>query len=240
MSAPESFSLQKIGVVQSPYKDKFGIPRQPGLCPHIPGVISIIPPFNEIDAFRGLGESSHIWVLFIFHHNTTEEWQPLVRPPKLGGKIRKGVFATRSPFRPNSIGQSVVKLEAIDTDKEKILLQISGHDFLDGTPVIDIKPYIPYSDLVENAKSNYLALPGMQNCKIAFTQQALDQCKQWSQHNKGDLKLMLTEILSQDPRPGYHKESQPARDYGFRLFDLEIQFSSEHKKGFTVTTINKY
>ncbi len=239
MSEPESYLLQKIAVVESPFREKFGIPRQPGLCPHIPGVITILPPFNKIDAFRGLEESSHIWVLFMFHHSSTQEWQPLVRPPKLGGKIRKGVFATRSPFRPNRIGQSVVKFEGQETAKNKILLHISGHDFLDGTPVIDIKPYIPYSDQIEAATSNYSLLEDERKCKIVFSQQALDQCILWNQNNKGDLQLMLSEILEQDPRPGYHKETQPTRDYRFRLFDLEIQFTSKNNL-LTVTNINNY
>ncbi len=231
-----SYCCTTIAVVHSPYKEKFGIPRQPGLCPSIPGSIEMLSPFNNIDAFRGLEDSSHIWILFIFHHNTIEKWQPLVRPPKLGGKVRKGVFATRSPYRPNRIGQSVVKLEGIDTNEQKIILRISGHDLLDGTPVIDLKPYIPYSDQIKTAKSNYCSLPDGQNHTVNFSQQALDQCYQWNQQNTGDLKLILSEMLAQDPRPGYHHATQPDRNYGFRLFDFDIKFSSNNNQ-FTVKNI---
>lgn len=225
----QDYRLDIIGLVDSPYRQKFGIPRQPGLCPSIPGRIVMRSTFNDPDAFRGIEDSSHIWVLFIFHHQSTNTWQPLVRPPKLGGNTRRGVFATRSPYRPNRIGQSVVKLETIEISNQQVVLHISGHDLLDGSPVVDIKPYLPYADIIETADSGY---PKNHDTSLApdhysvtFSDQAQHQCSLWQQQQSGDLSIMLTQLLSQDPRPGYHADKSPDRHYGLRFFDFEVLFS---------------
>ncbi|NQY65973.1 MAG: tRNA (N6-threonylcarbamoyladenosine(37)-N6)-methyltransferase TrmO [Alteromonadaceae bacterium] len=141
-------SFHVIGKVHSPYKEKFAIPRQPGLASCAKGVIELIDQANNIDLVRGLEQFSHLWVLFIFHATQQQGWKPLVRPPRLGGNKKMGVLATRSTFRPNPIGMSVVKLDKVSVENNKVLIHISGLDLLDQTPVIDIKPYLAYSDIV--------------------------------------------------------------------------------------------
>ena len=145
-----SIELQILGKVESPFKQKFAIPRQPGLAPHAKGIIKIEPPFNQSSAFKGLSEFSHIWVSFVFHETMDKGWKPQVRPPRLGGNDKTGVFATRSTFRPNPLGLSVLKLDKVVLSSTNVELHVSGIDLLDGTPVVDIKPYIPYSDKISS------------------------------------------------------------------------------------------
>ena len=135
-----------IGIVRSPYREKFAIPRQPGLIPEAISELHLTEPFNTPDAVRGLESFSHLWVLFEFHQNNSHDWSPLVRPPRLGGNKKLGVFATRSSFRPNNIGLSAVRIKSISTQSQRVVIEVFGGDFVDGTPILDIKPYIPYSD----------------------------------------------------------------------------------------------
>ena len=146
-SVPFSSQLNAVAICRTPYKQKFGIPRQPGLVNAV-GYIEFEPAFNHIDAVRGIEQYSHLWLLFCFHENLAQGWKTTVRPPRLGGNEKLGVFATRSTFRPNGIGQSVVKLHGVIQRKGKVCLVISGMDLLDGTPIVDIKPYIPFSDAI--------------------------------------------------------------------------------------------
>ncbi len=216
-------NIEPIGIVHSPFREKFGIPRQPGLVPEIKCRIELLPPYNRADCVRGLDVFSHIWVLFLFHQTAAAGWKPTVRPPRLGGKTRVGVFASRSNFRPNPIGQSVVSLEQIDLTDNGIILHIAGHDLLHETPVIDIKPYLGYSDAIPESCDGYAqSTPAALN--ITFTPEAQAQCHTLSSLQSGDLATLIKALLQQDPRPAFHRRTPENRRYGMRLHDFDIQF----------------
>ena len=219
----DRFQFNRIGIAHTPFRQKFAIPRQPGLCPSVPGRIELLPPYDHKDMVRGLEGFSHIWVLFVFHGIEENKWAPLVRPPRLGGHGRIGVFATRSTHRPNPVGQSVVKLRRIEFLNSHPILHIRGHDLLDGTPVLDIKPYIPYADAIADAQDGFITRTTFQHHEVMFDQKADEQCKIWQQTYPA-LRQMLIEILQQDPRPAYHKQSDKARDYGIQLYELNIRY----------------
>lgn len=150
-----TFGFRQIGVVRSPYKEKFAAPRQPGLVADGVGELHLLPPYNQAEAVRGLMEFSHIWLLFVFHQTPEGGWRATVRPPRLGGNSRMGVFATRSPFRPNPIGMSLVALEGITLRGADVILRLGSLDLVDGTPVVDIKPYLPYAESLPNARAGF-------------------------------------------------------------------------------------
>ncbi|MFT7558989.1 MAG: tRNA-Thr(GGU) m(6)t(6)A37 methyltransferase TsaA [Flavobacteriales bacterium] len=152
-----TFHFDEIARVHSCYKQKFGIPRQSGLSPSVRSTIEILPPYNRIEAFEDLKHSSHIWLQFVFHKNNRVTWKPKVKAPRLGGNRSASVFATRSPVRPNPIGLSVVVLEGIEKTSEGLFLTVSGADLMDGTPIIDIKPYVPYCDCLPEAENSFAA-----------------------------------------------------------------------------------
>lgn len=208
-----------IGTVRSPFKEKFGVPRQPGLV-NIDSQIEILTPYNLPEAFRGLQEFSHIWVSFIFHQAKRDKWHPTVRPPRLGGNTKIGVFASRSPFRPNNIGLSVVKLSGIDFSGPGVVLKVVGLDAVDQTPVIDIKPYIPYVDKVPGAKDGFAAGAPEATMQVNFSSQAEQQLKEIADEK---LKDMIVEVLSYDVRPAY-QEDEPDRIYGMRFSSYDIQW----------------
>ncbi len=208
-----------IGTVHSPFKEKFGVPRQPGLV-NIESQIVMHAPFNQPDAFRGLQEFSHIWVSFIFHQAKRDKWYPTVRPPRLGGNAKVGVFASRSPFRPNNIGLSVVKLSGIDLSGPGVILKVVGLDAVDQTPVIDIKPYISYVDNVPEAMDGFAEGAPEAKMQVNFSSQAKHQLKEIADEK---LKDMIVEVLSYDVRPAY-QEDEPDRIYGMRFSSYDIQW----------------
>jgi tRNA-Thr(GGU) m(6)t(6)A37 methyltransferase TsaA len=215
------FNFPAIGIIHSCFKEKFGIPRQPGLAPLAKAQLELIPPYNDPSALDGLESCSHLWVQFVFHANKREEWKPKVKPPRLGGNKTLGVFATRSPTRPSPIGLSVVKLEHIEKSDGKILLHLSGIDLLDGTPVLDIKPYVPYVDLVPQATNHlFNEAPGW--LPLEFNEPSRGFCEEYRQKNSLDLLSLIRQILQQDPRPQY--QSEPDRVYGMKLLDLNVQW----------------
>lgn len=206
-----TFQFHAIGVVRSPYREKFGIPRQPGLAP-VEAVIELSPPYASADAVSGLEQFSHIWVTFVFHAVMTRDWKPLVRPPRLGGNDRMGVFATRSTHRPNPIGLSAVELIGIAVD-DGVRLRIRGADLLDGTPVLDIKPYIPYADALPDARAGYAqAAPSRLPVRWQADVSAVDAATQ----------QMIADVLSLDPRPAYQRE--PQRVYGMHIGSYNVRF----------------
>ena len=214
--------IQAVAYCRTPYKQKFGIPRQPGLVSAARGFVELAPPFNQIDAVRGLEQYSHLWLLFCFHENLAAGWKPTVRPPRLGGNEKLGVFATRSTFRPNGIGQSVVKLHAVHTHNGKVSLEISGMDLLDGTPIIDIKPYIPFSDSIENAQGG-IAQEAPVLANVYFNEQAQIQLEKYQQNPAYPRLAELIEgVLAQDPRPAYKKAKADPKLYQVALYDLDI------------------
>ncbi len=218
-----SFNFSAIGIVQSPYKEKFAIPRQPGLVSAASGTISLINEANNEEMVRGLTDFSHIWVLFVFHQTAKNGWKPLVRPPRLGGNKKLGVLATRSTFRPNPIGMSVIKLDDITWDKQQLTLHISGLDLLDGTPILDIKPYVPYSDAILDAKAGFAQTAPNGELAITFSEKAtLSLHKQAKQYPK--LRQLIKQVLAQDPRPAYKKYKEDQNHYGMSLYSFNIKW----------------
>ena len=196
-----------IGIIHSPYKEKFSIPRQPGLTT-IQSTIELIAPFNRAEALMGLDQFSHVWVLFQFHGTPpTDETSLTVRPPRLGGNTKQGVFATRSPFRPNNIGLSLVKIESISETK----IVISGGDFLDQTPVVDLKPYLKEIESLPKASSGWTDEMKTQKLDVIFE----CECPE-------NLKHSIGEILSLDPRPRFHEDGY--KTYGSRIFDVDVHW----------------
>ena len=219
-----NYTLEPIATVLSPFTDKFGIPRQPGLATEAIAELKLLPPYNRAEAVAGLELSSHIWIEFIFHKSPPsngDNFRPSIRPPRLGGNKRMGVFATRSPVRPNGLGLSVVKLEKINTHKGVSLL-VSGLDLLDGTPIVDIKPYVPYADRIANA-SNQFAAEAPATLAVTFAPDAASKALTYSAPHGTDLTRLISQILSQDPRPQYQQPDLERR-YGINLYDLDIQY----------------
>ncbi|MGN0736177.1 MAG: tRNA (N6-threonylcarbamoyladenosine(37)-N6)-methyltransferase TrmO [Anaerovoracaceae bacterium] len=214
--------LKTIARIHTGFPEKFGIPRQSGLV-ETPGYIVFEPPYNNPDAVRGLEEFSHIWLIWQFSESVTEEWSPTVRPPRLGGNTRVGVFASRSPFRPNSLGLSLVELEKIEFDhKLGPVLHVSGADILDGTPIYDIKPYLSYSEARPDAKGGFAHKVMDAGAEVVF------DYKDESEPPSGripqeDLEL-IKELLAQDPRPRY--QDDPERVYGMAYGDWDVKFTA--------------
>ena len=163
------FVFEQIGVIRSPYKEKFAVPRQPGLVKSCSGELHLLPPYNQADAVRGLEAFSHLWVLFVFHQTMEGGWRPTVRPPRLGGNARMGVFATRSTFPPNPIGMSLVELRGVRCHKEHVILELGGLALVDGTPVVDVKPYLPFAESLPDARASYVLAAPQANADVTFS-----------------------------------------------------------------------
>ncbi|WIO75567.1 tRNA (N6-threonylcarbamoyladenosine(37)-N6)-methyltransferase TrmO [Porticoccaceae bacterium LTM1] len=216
-----TFQFDTIGIVHSPYKEKFAVPRQPGIVSSAKGQIELLPPYNDEHAIRDLEQFSHLWVLFVFHGTQDQGWKPLVRPPRLGGNTKTGVFSTRSTFRPNPIGMSVVSLEGIKQEGQRVFIEIAGMDLLDGTPVIDIKPYIPYSDSLPGAHAGYAADKPAAIMTVEFSAEAESILHKLNDKHP-HLKDFISDVLAQDPRPAYRNASTENRQYGVRLYDINV------------------
>ncbi|MCP4598077.1 tRNA (N6-threonylcarbamoyladenosine(37)-N6)-methyltransferase TrmO [Neptuniibacter sp.] len=218
-----SFSLETVAKIKSPYKEKFGIPRQPGLAESLISRVQLLGEYANPEMARGLEQCTHIWLLFIFSECVDKGWKPTVRPPRLGGNKRMGVFSTRSPFRPNPIGMSPVKLIAIEQQGSAIELVISGADLLDGTPIIDIKPYLPYSDIIPEAECSFAPNIQLLPQSVKFSSTALEACKTIEKDIQQPVQQQITELLKCDPRPAY-KKNNPDHSYGVTLHNANIRF----------------
>jgi len=208
-----------IGTIHSCYGEKFGIPRQPGLVKSATATLELLAPFDTPDALRGLEGFSHVWIIFLFHQSARDEWKATVRPPRLGGNKRVGVFASRSNFRPNPIGLSVVELMGIDGT----VLKLGGGDFLDGTPVLDIKPYIPYADRIPGATGAFAdAAPEPAN-RVEFSSEVERAVQALENESRPALRQLVCDMLAYDPRPAYQPDD-PDRVFGTRIFDLEVRW----------------
>ena len=218
-----------IAIIHSPYKEKFAVPRQPGLVPSAKAELEILPPYNDINAFLGLEAFSHLWLVFVFHKNRQQEqFSPTVRPPRLGGNKRMGVFATRSPSRPNPIGLSLVEFHGIKQYNGKIFLQLSNIDLVDETPIIDIKPYIPYADAKPQALAGFAQQSPEPVMKVVFSDQALQRLSQVEQ-DYPELQQLIIEVLQQDPRPAYKKNKPDVKVYAVHLSDFNISWVNKDK-----------
>jgi tRNA-Thr(GGU) m(6)t(6)A37 methyltransferase TsaA len=218
-----TFTFKPIGTIHSCFPEKFGIPRQPGLVPDATAVLDIHHPYHNHEAFRNLELFSHVWILFVFHRCRRGEWKATVRPPRLGGNRRVGVFASRSGFRPNPIGQSAVELVSIEKSPGNVALHLKGVDFLDGTPVLDIKPYLPYSDSLPQARSGFAPDAPQKIMDVRFSDQAVRACRLLEAQSYPHLERLIVDLLALDPRPGYANGSGK-RAFGMRLWDLNIKF----------------
>lgn len=206
--------LQPIAYLRSPFADKFGVPRQGNLAPHVLSDVEFEPEFAQAECLRGLEQFSHLWLLWGFHCNEEGHWHPTVRPPRLGGNERVGVFATRSPYRPNPLGMSVVRLVEV---KPGVRLRISGADMVNGTPIYDIKPYIPYADAVPDATAGFTASPWEPLEVHIGTNLPVGVTPDWV--------AGLREVLAQDPRPAYQDSSE--RVYHIVYLPYEVSFRVE-------------
>ena len=209
--------MRPIAHIHSDFSTKFGIPRQSGLVESLQAEIIFAPEFRSREAVRGLDGYSHIWLIWEFSENVDAPWSPTVRPPRLGGNVRMGVFATRSPFRPNPIGLSCVRLERVDlTDPRGPVLHVAGADLMDGTPSFDIKPYIPYADSHPEAKGGFTDTRAI--CRLTVV---IPDC---FHHLFSQSQLQaLYKVLELDPRPHYHKSGQ--KEYGMPYMDYDVHFT---------------
>ena len=216
MSAPEEMALKVIAHIRTAFPTKFGIPRQSGLVDSLRGEVIFTPEYRCADAVRGLEDFSHIWLVWQFSGAVREGWSPTVRPPRLGGNTRMGVFATRSPFRPNPIALSCVKLAGIRQTADGPVLRVRGADLVNGTPILDIKPYIPYADSHPDALGGFAAVPAGETLSVSIPPALLAQVPAGRQE-------ALRGVLAQDPRPHYQKD--PERVYGFSFAGFEVRFT---------------
>ena len=209
--------IKPIAYIKTDFKEKFGIPRQSGRAPSLTSEIIFEPEYRTIDALRAIEQFSHLWLIFDFSKAHKESWSATVRPPRLGGNERVGVFASRSPFRPNPIGLSCVKLERIEqrADVGAVLI-VSGADLLDNTPIFDIKPYLPYADCHLGAGGGYADEKKDYRLQVEFPTHLLEKIPKEKQDG-------LLECLADDPRPSY--QDDPTREYGMRFADFEIKFT---------------
>ncbi|PSW55728.1 tRNA (N6-threonylcarbamoyladenosine(37)-N6)-methyltransferase TrmO [Photobacterium leiognathi] len=229
-----SYSIDPIGIIHSPYKEKFAVPRQPGLVPSARSEIILQGDANSLEAVRGLEQFSHLWLLFLFDQNLEAGWRPTVRPPRLGGNERIGVFASRATFRPNGIGMSAVELKGVRHENGNVIIELGGVDLVDGTPIVDIKPYIPYSDSLPQAQGGFASnAPDLM--PVCFSKTALNQLPS---KNKAYYQTVLSEVLAQDPRPAYKKGKPDPKQYAVHLFDFNVHFSVTEQQ-ITVNQIEK-
>ena len=209
--------MKPIAHIENDFPTKFGIPRQSGLVNSLHARIVMEPEYRNPDAFRGLEDYSHIWRIWEFSQAVRQKWSPTVRPPRLGGNVRMGVFATRSPFRPNPLGLSVVQLEEIVLHGANApYLTVSGADLMHGTPIYDIKPYLPHIDSHPEARGGFALPAAAHRLEVRFPEV-------WLEKVPGSLRAGLIEVLAQDPRPSYQHDAD--RVYGFPFAGLEVRFT---------------
>ena len=221
--------MKTIARIRNDYTVKFGIPRQSGLVDAVESRIVFEPEFRNPEALRGLDEFSHLWLIWAFDRSERENWSPTVRPPRLGGNKRIGVFATRSPYRPNAIGLSCVRLKGIETTAEGPVLVVNGADLLNGTPIYDIKPYLAYTDSHPEASGGFTGQTETRTVEVLIPEETGSQLS-------GEERETLTAVLRQDPRPAYHED--PEREYAFEFGGKHICFRV--REGLlTVTKIEK-
>ena len=211
-------TLVPVAYIRNDFTGKFGIPRQPGLCDKVLSRVELTPGYKSPDALRGLDRLSHLWLIWLFSENAGDtepgENRLTVRPPRLGGNVRMGVFATRSPFRPNSLGLSCVEIEKVDF--ENVCIYVKGADLMDGTPIFDIKPYIPYSDLKPGAKEGFAPMPREEMLEVIIPGELAEKLPP-------EKTEALRQVLSCDPRPRYIKDGE--REYGMSFAGKNIRFT---------------
>jgi len=221
------FQFEPIGVIHSCFREKFGIPRQSGLVPAAKARLELFSSRIPPESLSGIESFSHLWVVFIFHKVLGLKKKPMVRPPRLGGNKRVGVFSTRSPFRPNPIGISVVEMEAVCIGPHETVIHIKGADLLDGTPVLDIKPYVGWSDIVEAPACGFASERPKPRLSVVFSKKALSQCMEREAFGAGNPKPLIEQVLELDPRPAYHHSRSAEASYRLKLIDFDLAWRVE-------------
>lgn len=232
-----NFTFKPIGYIKSPFADRFGVPRQPGLAGEARGVIQLLPEQDLKAALKSLEQFSHLWIVFVFHEHGGKSWKPTIRPPRLGGNKKVGVLASRSPHRPNPIGISAVKIAKLEIDHpEGPRIEVEGIDLIDGTPVLDIKPYIPYADSIPEAQSGWAAEP-IPRYEVRWSPEAEEDLQGLHGEDSSTVRQMITSVLELDPRPAFQKRKHPLTDekswglqYGFDVDGNDVKY--ELKEGF--------
>lgn len=248
MIVPSSYTFEPIAFMQSPFKDRYGVPRQPGLAQNAMGRIHFKKNADLKTALKTIDQFSHLWVIFVFHNHGGQKWKPSIRPPRLDGRTKVGVLASRSPHRPNPIGISVVAIQKVILDHEEgPIIEVKGVDLLDGTPILDIKPYLSYADSIPQANAGW-AQDEIQRLAIAFSESAqsflLSIEKSKSRASNINLRSLIIEILEIDPRPAYLKRKEPVADptfwnkaYGIEISEHEVKYTF-NKSGILVLSID--
>ena len=230
------YTFDTIAIIHSCYKDKFAIPRQAGLVSASTASIELLAPYNDLEITKGLEDFSHLWLSFIFHKHVGKGWNTTVKPPRLDGKQRFGVFATRASFRPNPIGLSLVKIESIEQKKGSVFINIKGADLLDKTPVIDIKPYVPYSDSIPNAKGGFTDQIKEQTLSITFSSAAKIDCLK-AKKKYPDIEQFIQQLLSLDHRAYYYKKIDKIYSTTVYDYDLKWQINSDQVEVVSLKTL---
>jgi tRNA-Thr(GGU) m(6)t(6)A37 methyltransferase TsaA len=217
----QDIRLQPLAVIRSPFEERFGIPRQPGLVPDAVGEVLFLEPYKDPAMLQGLADFSHLWLTFQFNHCVEQGWRPKVRPPRLGGNREVGVWASRSPFRPNFLGLSVVRLLEV-VEQPEPLLRVAGLDLLDNTPILDIKPYLPYADAISGASGGFAGAAPEPRLRVRFSARAEDDLA--GLQDAEALRSLISGVLALDPRPAYRQGPEPERIYGMRLAGMNIRW----------------
>lgn len=225
------FEFEPIGYLKSPYQQRFGIPHQPGVSQGLSGIIKLKPIADYKTALRGLESFSHLWIIFVFHSHGGKKWKPSIRPPRLGGNKKVGLFASRSPHRPNPIGISAVKLEGIDLSAPGgPELHVSEVDLMDGTPILDIKPYIPLADKIDSANSGWADIP-IKKYPVSISSLAELDIKKLDPEEKLNLKSMAIAMIELDPRPAFQKRKIPVespdsvgKKFGINVLNFDVKY----------------
>ncbi|QIW15787.1 tRNA-Thr(GGU) m(6)t(6)A37 methyltransferase TsaA [Pasteurellaceae bacterium RH1A] len=239
----QSLTLSPIGIIHSPYGEKFSVPRQPNLVAQGKGILRLLSPYNSPDAVRGLEAFSHLWLIFQFHQIPERDWHATVRPPRLGGNERVGVFASRATHRPNPLGLSKVGLEKVIIEKGEVCLQLASVDLVDGTPILDIKPYITYADSEPEAQSGFAQDKPQAKLAVEFSPQALQavqKSQNFAKFGISDPLGFIREVIAQDPRPAYQQGKPSDRIYGMKLagHNVRWQISPDDKNLALVLELN--
>lgn len=208
--------MKTIARIHNAYDEKFGVPRQSGLAEEVVSTIVFEPEYRADEALRGIGEFSHLWLIWAFDRAERDRWSPTVRPPRLGGNKRVGVFATRSPFRPNAVGLSCVRLLGTEKTREGTVLKVAGADLMNGTPIYDIKPYLPYADCHPEATGGFTDTTEKRTAEVVFSDTA-------AQKLSDEERKMLRDVLKEDPRPAYQDSAE--REYTFGFAGKQVSFT---------------
>ncbi|MBN6711327.1 tRNA (N6-threonylcarbamoyladenosine(37)-N6)-methyltransferase TrmO [Haemophilus haemoglobinophilus] len=230
-----SLHLTPVAIIHTPYKEKFSVPRQANLVQDGTGIVELLAPFNSPEAVRGLEQFSHLWLIFQFDKVPTGKWQPTVRPPRLGGNERIGVFASRATHRPNPLGLSKVELRQVECKNGKVLLHLGAVDLVDGTPIFDIKPYIAYADNEPNARSGFAQEKPEPELQVEFSSE-VQMTLAKLEKNRPHLSRFIREVIQQDPRPAYQKGKYIDKVYGISLYEFNIRWSIK-SDDFTVAEV---